>query len=105
MIYSKQRMSAAMGGLLVGAYLKVIDEWDVVASNQPPRGGGTEGLGELDVIGLRFSGHGVDTVNASVYIFRTDNIPFGVPRRDFPNSGSMSWTSSLVAAMLNAVTQ
>lgn len=50
-------MSVDMGELLVGAYLKVIEGCDVVAYNQRPRGGGMEGLGELDVIGLRFSDH------------------------------------------------
>ncbi|MGV3709054.1 MAG: hypothetical protein ACO1Q7_09440 [Gemmatimonas sp.] len=50
-------MSADMGELLVGAYLKVIEKCDVVAYNQRPPGGGMAGLGELDVIGLRFRDH------------------------------------------------
>ena len=50
-------MSTEMGELLVGAYLKVIEECDVVAYNQRLPGGGMAGLGELDVIGLRFRDH------------------------------------------------
>ena len=50
-------VSADIGELLVGAYLKVIEQCDVVAYNQRPPGGGMAGLGELDVIGLRFRDH------------------------------------------------
>jgi hypothetical protein len=47
-------MRADMGELLTGAYLKVIENCDVVSYNVRPRGGGLKGLGELDVVGLRF---------------------------------------------------
>jgi len=50
-------MSVDISELLVGAYLKVVEECDVVAYNQRPPGGGMAGLGELDVIGLRFRDH------------------------------------------------
>jgi hypothetical protein len=48
-------MSAEMGEYLVGAYLKVIEECDFIGYNMRPPGGGIRGLGEIDVIGLRFS--------------------------------------------------
>lgn len=48
-------MRADMGEQIVGAYLKVIEECDVVSYNVRPKGGGLKGLGELDVVGLRFS--------------------------------------------------
>ena len=47
-------MSIDVGEYLVGAYLQVIKECDIVSYNQRPPGGGLEGLGELDVIGLDF---------------------------------------------------
>jgi hypothetical protein len=43
-----------VGEQLVGAYLKVIEECDVISYSARPRGGGLEGLEELDVVGLRF---------------------------------------------------
>lgn len=47
-------MRPEVGEELVGAYLKVIEGCDVVSYNARPRGGGLQGLEELDVVGLRF---------------------------------------------------
>ena len=47
-------MNEEMGELLVGAYLKVIEQCDIVCYNQHIPGGGLEGLGEFDVLGLHF---------------------------------------------------
>ena len=44
-----------MGEELVGAYLKFIEQCDVVDYNVRPLGGGLNGLNELDVIGYNFS--------------------------------------------------
>lgn len=44
-----------MGEYLVGAYLKLILGCGVVDYNARPPGGGLEGLGELDVVGLDFA--------------------------------------------------
>jgi Holliday junction resolvase-like predicted endonuclease len=41
-----------MGELLVGAYLKLRRGCNFVLYNQRPEGGGMEGLGELDVVGI-----------------------------------------------------
>lgn len=45
-------MITDVGEYFVGAYLQLILECDVVDYNVRPPGGGLEGLGELDVIGL-----------------------------------------------------
>ena len=47
-------MKTDIGEYIVGAYLKVIEECDVVDYNVRKPGGGIAGLGELDVIGLNF---------------------------------------------------
>ena len=47
-------MNTEMGEYLVGAYLKLVKECDVVDYNVREPGGGREGLNELDVVGLRF---------------------------------------------------
>ena len=47
-------MSAEMGEYLVGAYLQLEEQCDVVSFNVRPPGGGLKGLEELDVIGLNF---------------------------------------------------
>ncbi len=47
-------MNEEMGELLVGAYLKVIEQCDIVCYNQHISGGGLNGLGEIDVLGLHF---------------------------------------------------
>lgn len=47
-------MQTEIGELVVGAYLKTVLQCDVVDYNVRPPGGGMEGLGELDVIGLKF---------------------------------------------------
>lgn len=47
-------MQTDMGEYLVGAYLKLLLHCDVVDYNVRPPGGGLQGLGELDVIGLDF---------------------------------------------------
>jgi Holliday junction resolvase-like predicted endonuclease len=48
-------MTTDIGEFIVGAYLKAKLECDVVDYNVRPPGGGLEGLGELDVIGLDFT--------------------------------------------------
>ncbi len=48
------KLSTQMGEYLVGAYLKIIEGCDIVVYNLRPPGGGLKGLGELDVLGLRF---------------------------------------------------
>jgi hypothetical protein len=47
-------MRTEPGEYLVGAYLKLVEECDVVDYNVRTPGGGLEGLGELDVVGLNF---------------------------------------------------
>ena len=47
-------MTTDTGEFLVGAALKLLDACDVIDYNVRPRGGGMAGLGEIDVIGLRF---------------------------------------------------
>src|SRR3954468_19997332 len=47
-------MATEMGEYIVGAYLKLVLECDVVDYNARPPGGGLQGLGELDVIGFSF---------------------------------------------------
>ena len=47
-------MSAEVGELIVGAYLKLCKGCDFVDYNVRPRGGGLEGLEELDVVGMNF---------------------------------------------------
>lgn len=48
-------MKTEIGEFVVGAYLKQVESCDVVDYNVRPPGGGVKGLGELDVVGLRFS--------------------------------------------------
>lgn len=50
-------MITDVGEYLVGAYLQLILECDVVDYNVRPPGGGLEGLGELDVVGLNLKTH------------------------------------------------
>ena len=47
-------MKIDVGEYIVGAYLKIIKECYFVDYNVRPRGGGLEGLNELDVVGLDF---------------------------------------------------
>lgn len=47
-------MKTEIGEYIVGAYLKIIKECDFVDYNVRPRGGGLEGLKELDVVGINF---------------------------------------------------
>ena len=47
-------MNTEMGEYVVGAYLKEALGCDFVDYNIRPPGGGLEGLGEMDVVGLRF---------------------------------------------------
>jgi hypothetical protein len=44
-----------IGEFVVGAYLKEIEQCDFVDYNVRPPGGGIKGLGEMDVLGLRFT--------------------------------------------------
>jgi hypothetical protein len=46
-------MKTQVGEYVVGAYLKLILECDVVDYNVRPPGGGLKGLAEFDVVGLR----------------------------------------------------
>lgn len=48
-------MKTEIGEYVVGAYLKQVQRCDVVDYNVRPPGGGMEGLGEIDIVGLRFS--------------------------------------------------
>ena len=48
-------MATDMGEYLVGAYLRLVLQCDVVDYNARPPGGGLPGLGELDVIGFNFA--------------------------------------------------
>lgn len=45
-------MLTDIGEFIVGAYLQLIEECDFVDYNVRPPGGGLEGLGELDVVGI-----------------------------------------------------
>lgn len=47
-------MATEMGEYLVGAYLQLEQQCDVVSFNVRPPGGGLKGLQELDVVGLNF---------------------------------------------------
>jgi hypothetical protein len=47
-------MLTDVGEYLVGAYLQLHEECEVVDYNVRPPGGGLEGLGELDVVGFNF---------------------------------------------------
>ena len=47
-------MLTDIGEFIVGAHLQLIEGCDFVDYNVRPPGGGLEGLGELDVIGLNF---------------------------------------------------
>ncbi len=47
-------MLTDIGEFIVGAYLQLIKNCDVIDYNVRPPGGGLKGLGELDVIGLNF---------------------------------------------------
>jgi hypothetical protein len=47
-------MRTEPGEYLVGVYLKLVEKCDVVDYNVRTPGGGLEGLGELDVVGLNF---------------------------------------------------
>ena len=47
-------MITDIGEYLVGAYLKLVEDCDVIDYNVRTPGGGLEGLGELDVVGLNF---------------------------------------------------
>lgn len=48
-------MYVEMGEFIVGAYLKYVEECDLVNYRVRPAGGGLKGLDELDVLGLKFS--------------------------------------------------
>lgn len=47
-------MAVEMGEYVAGAYLKLVLGCDFIDYNVRPPGGGLEGLGELDVVGLDF---------------------------------------------------
>jgi len=63
-----------IGEYVVGAYLRLIEECDAIEYNVTPRGGGIEGMGDLDVIGYRFKDNSVFTceVNADFNINITE---------------------------------
>jgi len=47
-------MATEMGEYAVGAYLALVEHCDVVSYNVRRPGGKSEGLNELDVVGLEF---------------------------------------------------
>ena len=48
-------MLTDVGEFIVGAYLQLIEECNFIDYNVRPPGGGLKGLGELDVVGLKFN--------------------------------------------------
>ena len=48
-------MLTDIGEYIVGAYLKVVEECDLIDYNVRPPGGKLQGLSELDVVGLHFA--------------------------------------------------
>ena len=48
-------MLTDIGEFAVGAYLKLVEECDIIDYNVRPPGGGLKGLSELDVVGLNFN--------------------------------------------------
>jgi hypothetical protein len=57
-----------VGEYLVGAHLQLNEECDVVDYNVRPPGGGLEGLGELDVVGLNFKTNTAFLCEATTHI-------------------------------------
>ena len=61
-------MKTEIGEYIVGAYLKIIEECDVVDYNVRPPGGGLEGLNELDVLGFNFKTNTVYLCEVTTHI-------------------------------------
>ncbi len=61
-------MKTEIGEYVVGAYLRLIEECDVIEYNVIPPGGGIEGLGELDVIGYRFKDKSVFVCEVATHL-------------------------------------
>ena len=53
---------------MVGAYLQLHEECDVIDYNVRPPGGGLEGLGELDVVGFNFKTDSVFMCEVTTHI-------------------------------------
>lgn len=61
-------MSIQMGEYLVGSYLQLVEECDVVDYNVRIIGGGIKGLNELDIIGLKFETNTAFLCEVAVHI-------------------------------------
>jgi hypothetical protein len=61
-------MLTDVGEYLVGAYLQIHEECDVVDYNVRPPGGGLEGLKELDVVGYNFKTNSVFMCEVTTHI-------------------------------------
>jgi len=72
-------MKTDIGEYIVGAYLALIKKCDVVSYNVRSPGGGLEGLGELDVVGLDFK-------TKTAYLCEVTTHIRGVLYRDAPNT-------------------
>ncbi|MGR3715214.1 MAG: hypothetical protein ACU0B1_00535 [Thermohalobaculum sp.] len=70
-------MPTEMGEFLVGAYLRLIKLCDVVDYNARPPGGGLDGLGELDVIGLSFKDNKAYLCEVTTHL---DGLQIGIKR-------------------------
>ena len=61
-------MLTDIGEFIVGAHLQLIGGCDIIDYNVRPPGGGLEGLGELDVIGLNFNTNTVFLCEVTTHI-------------------------------------
>jgi len=61
-------VKTGIGEYIVGAYLKLIEQCDVVDYNVKPPGGGLEGLEEIDVVGLHFKSRTAYLCEATTHI-------------------------------------
>lgn len=61
-------MKTDIGEYIVGAYLKLIEQCDVVDYNVKPPGGGLRGLEEIDVVGLHFKSQTAYLCEATTHI-------------------------------------
>ena len=61
-------MPTEVGEYLVGAYLKLVEQCDVVDYNVREPGGGLKGLNELDVVGFHFATSTVYLCEATTHV-------------------------------------
>ena len=61
-------MPTEIGEFFVGAYLKEVENCSFVDYNVRPPGGGVKGLGELDVVGLRFEDSSVHLCEVATHL-------------------------------------